>query len=532
MKHGHHNLGPGSRLGIFISYASEDGELASGIARVLRDALGFFAEINVDRWFMELGKEFRPQLQKKLAASDILIILYTGKNKSYTGWEIGFFEALKAKSIDNSSSEEEKRIIPLYFEKCPEAVSGYEGFDLSIPRDLLRLSYEEFSAKDDVPSDCPLCKLVRNLQKTVDKYQERFDPDGTYPDKENPKDVVKKIRLAVFRYIKTTVSEVLKPGKQITIKVSGALDEEVAELPLDAKLVPAKTGAGAMEVFGLEERDMTWAEFLASVPGTYKHAWSDAITSVVTSSLYSLNVDNSEVVVADQFEGRDRDTYRLVLPVVTKYFDNSREFTLYLMQAATPEYGNENVTMMLKALQMACRFRRMFLERGAKFRCANVGLASPERIQEMARALRDELNDIERETANAGLDQPGVWMQYVGEDLLIQMAQAYREASDNVRKLIARSCRPTRRRDTATAAGDLPAAESTRRGHRADQHCPNQGDVAGAARDVGVRITRPRVSLKSAPFRRLSRLLSEWRLRLTSGGRRQQACAAFCAAAS
>ena len=423
-----------SRLRIFISYASEDGELANAIARVLRDDLGVFAEINVDRWFMELGKEFRPQLQKKLALSDILIILYTGINKSYTGWEIGFFEALKAKSIENGSSEE-KRIIPLYLGKCPEAVSGYEGFDLTIPHSLLRLTYEDFSAKDEVPSDCPLCRLVRNLQKTVDKYQERFDPGGTYPEKGDPKKVVLNIRREVFRYIKSTVSEELKPNKQITIKVSRALNEHDAELPPDAKLIPT-TGVGTMEVFGLEDKEMTWAEFLEAVPRSSRHAWSDAITSVVTSSLCGLNIDNSEIIVAGYAEEHAPATYRLILPVVTKYFDNSRKFTLYLVQHFPKEYGSENVTMLLKALEIACRFRFMFLGRSAKFRCANVGLASPERIQEMAKALQDELNAMAREMSNAGLAQPGQWMQYIDEDLLRQIADTYRRASRNIRKLV------------------------------------------------------------------------------------------------
>ena len=80
---------------IFLSYASEDWKIALAIATSLREALGEFPEICLDKWVLEAGSEFKKQLEVKLEQTDVLIIVYTGVDKqshSFTGWEVGYFE--------------------------------------------------------------------------------------------------------------------------------------------------------------------------------------------------------------------------------------------------------------------------------------------------------------------------------------------------------------------------------------------------------------------------------------------------------
>jgi hypothetical protein len=79
---------------IFISYASEDLPIAAAIGSCLRVALGdFFAEVNLDRWFLQPGLAFKKQIEAKLQKTDVLITVYTGTEKqshSFTGWEVGY----------------------------------------------------------------------------------------------------------------------------------------------------------------------------------------------------------------------------------------------------------------------------------------------------------------------------------------------------------------------------------------------------------------------------------------------------------
>src|SRR5271166_5224044 len=110
--------------------------------------------------------------------------------------------------------------------------------------------------------------------------------------------------------------------------------------------------------------------------------WRGAITSVVISSLQGpgINVDNSQIILSSD-ESR---SYRLILTTATKYFDNSREFNLYFVEALKrEEYGDRNTTLLLKGLELVCRYRFLFLERDSKFSADNVLITRAERLPEI-----------------------------------------------------------------------------------------------------------------------------------------------------
>src|ERR1051326_8653685 len=81
---------------VFISYASEDRAIADAVARCFRTALPpYFAEINVDKEFLEPGSAFQTQIENQLQKTNVFVLIYTGTYKpshGYTGWEVGFFD--------------------------------------------------------------------------------------------------------------------------------------------------------------------------------------------------------------------------------------------------------------------------------------------------------------------------------------------------------------------------------------------------------------------------------------------------------
>src|SRR5215469_6147223 len=121
-------------LRIFVSYASEDLLIAKAIATAFRDSLpAGHADVCFDKWFMEMGIEFKRQIEAKLETSDVFIIVYTGVDKPFTAWELGFFEALRR-------NDPRRRIVPLYLEQLPQAADEYQGRSLNIPKNLRGLS--------------------------------------------------------------------------------------------------------------------------------------------------------------------------------------------------------------------------------------------------------------------------------------------------------------------------------------------------------------------------------------------------------
>lgn len=415
-------------LRIFISYVSEDLNIAHAIARALGDALPEgFAEVNFDKWFMEAGVEFKRQLESKLERTDVLIIVYTGVDRrthSFSEWEVGYFE--KARKDDPN-----RRIVPLYVDNLPPTAAEFEGVSLKISNELLQLSASEFDARDDIAEDDPLCKLIEDLQAKAGKLREAAGyPPGTARDKSKPLSSARAMRVAVFNYLKTQVETVIAPQKQLTIETTGtALRNSQTDLPADAKVIP-KSG-GPMSIFGLADKVTTWEKFLQSTSEANQDSWRDAITRVILSSRAErIDVDNSQVIVSSD----DSKAYRIVLSSATKYWDDRQEFNLYFVETLRrEEYGDADTTSMLKSLDLACRYRFMFLEGSSQFSAENV-LATPEdRLPEMAAKLLRELNVIRKELTTAGVDQPSQWSRFIDWKLIKELTESGRPKEQMVR---------------------------------------------------------------------------------------------------
>jgi hypothetical protein len=104
-----------------------------------------------------------------------------------------------------------------------------------------------------------------------------------------------------------------------------------------------------------------------------------------------------------------RYVYKLILTTSTTYFNGNKEFNLYLIEALRPtDYGNRDTILLLKGLELVCRFRFMFLEVNSEFYSKNILAISLERLPGLARRIIRELNLLERDASERGLDLPNV----------------------------------------------------------------------------------------------------------------------------
>ena len=395
------------RFRVFISYASEDFFIAEAIGKCLRVALGRqFSEINLDRWFLQPGSEYKAQIESKLEDTDVLIIVYTGVGKpshGYTGWEVGYFDHIM-KTAPN------KRKVAVYLDHPPDISAEEQGVCLKIGRDQLQGPVSDFESNIVVLPDDPLNQLIRKWQQEVAKIGQ-YDVGDLDAD-QDPMICTRNLRLEIFRYLKTTVDVTLKPQKQITIRAKGiALQRSENDLPPDAELVPVGSG-GPMSIFGLQDDSLTWEKFLQSTAASkYQDSWRDAITSVVMSSFPNkIDVDNSQIIVSND----EAKTYRIILTTATRLYDDSREFNLYFVEALRREdIGDANTTRLLKGLELVCRFRFLFLESDSEFGFQNVQRTSPEKLPEVVSRLQRELNLLRKDSRDVGLDQPFVWSKFV-----------------------------------------------------------------------------------------------------------------------
>jgi hypothetical protein len=420
---------------IFISYASEDLPIAEAIGKYLKIALGdVFAEINLDKWFLRPGSEFKRQIEEKLEKTDVLIIVYSGASKlshSYTGWEVGFFDHIMRTEPDRTK-------VAMYLDSPPPISAQEQGIALQIAHEKLQLTTEEFEFGITTTADDPLCSLLEAWQEQVAEITKASGfPKREMKPEQNALCCVKSMRIEIFRYLKTTVDSTLKPQKQITIKARGvALQQSDIDLPPDAELVPVGSGA-PMAIFGLSDAPTTWEKFLQTTSASkFRDSWRNAIASVVMSSFPDkINVDNSQVIVSSD----EAKAYRIILTTATRYYDDNREFTLYFVEALQrSEFGDQETTCLLKGLELVCRFRFMFLEENSEFSYQNVKMMPPERIPEMVSRMLKELNLLRKDSLDAGLDQPHVWKQFVSWEDIETMAKTYRPREVKIREVIGR----------------------------------------------------------------------------------------------
>ena len=91
-----------------------------------------------------------------------------------------------------------------------------------------------------------------------------------------------------------------------------------------------------------------------------------AIRTVISSSFpHQINVDNSQIVLSP-----DNHVYRLILTTSTTYLNGKMDVNIYIVEALTrPDHGDLTTTRLLKGLELASRFRFMFLEKGQPVLC-------------------------------------------------------------------------------------------------------------------------------------------------------------------
>ena len=285
---------------IFISYASEDLAIATAVASCFKTALpDFFAEINIDRDFLEPGSAFKTQIESKLQQTDVLVIVYTGAEKAshgYTGWEVGYFD-----HIMRTDPGHRKKISLYLFE--PPAITAYEqGISLGLSTSQLRVSLHDFESVLSVSPEEALCSEIAAWQDEVAKNIEKtgFPKPHRKPEQE-PAKCVHNLKLAIFQYLKGTVENTVKPQKQITVRVRGsALEESNETLPMEAELRPlgAVNTGGSMKIFGLADEPITWKRFVELTAGQpFAESWQDAIIADLAWRLASLTILEDHVVV-------------------------------------------------------------------------------------------------------------------------------------------------------------------------------------------------------------------------------------------
>jgi hypothetical protein len=429
--------GPQS-LRLFISYASEDAQIAEAVAAALKQALGTgYADVHLDRWFLHAGDDFKREIERKLDQTDYLVVVFTGQTKQahgYTGWELGYFTSVMKR-------RPEARIVPMYLTSPPDTARDVQGFSIGFRDELLELLPSTFKKRNKVNKREPICHFFADLQRRIKALAAQAN--RPVPTMKSPRGCVQDMRTAIFVALRTRPKKVIRPQKQIVFQMTdAAFKSHRPDLPSDTELRPTGDG-NPMQIFGLPNDNMTWREFQNSIEAKAQAgSWQRAITTVIDSSFpENVNVDNSQIIVAD-----DGKSYRIILTAGTSYFDR-REFSLSFVDTLKPrELGNEASSRLLKGLAIVCRFRFMFLEATSDFSAAAIRMTPLRELPQRVRDLLHELDMLRHDAMQANFDQPKDWEAFIDWNRLVALNRAFGVQDQALRSIATRilSTRGTR----------------------------------------------------------------------------------------
>jgi hypothetical protein len=415
-------------LRIFISYASQDRDIAIAVGEALKGALhDDFAEINLDKWFMEAGIEFAAQIRKKLEQTDIFIVIFTGTEKeshSFTGMEVGYFMRVM--------EGRPGRMVPLFLKAPPATMSAVHGIGIGFDTKVLNLLPDAFDAQNDIKPEDPMCTFVLELQQRINEARVS---SGFRPVTHDPTAGIKTMRQRIFQILRKKAEISFRPQKQVLFTTTDTeFIKSLPDLPANARLLPDPSGS-PMSIFGLSDVETTWESFLSSISRSeYSDTWRHAITSVISSSFPDrINVDNSQVVIsADRAK-----SYRIILTACTKFYDDRREFSLCFVEGLKrKDFGDDDTSLLLKGLDMVCRFRFLLLEGDSEFSGNNILLTKPSDLPDLAHSLRRELDLLNRDASDAGLHKANVWSRFVDWPSLLKMGEEYQPQEQAMRGVI------------------------------------------------------------------------------------------------
>ena len=417
-------------LNLFISYAREDENIADAVRAALTKALPTpLAYVEMDKYTIEMGVDFATNIQEKLDRAHVLILVHTARPKLSFGWtgqELGYFRAQK--KLTPTLDDIERRIVFVSLADAPPGTEMLNGVRVTISSEDLDRSQDEYALGLKIGNDDAFVRFLNEMQGVVEDIWRKEKYQGTPPTRErNPVECTKDMYVEIFRSQKAgeDVARSTRPQKQLTIETSDSeLQAWLPDLPPTA-LMSAGSAAGTMTVFGLPEGNLTWKDFCAQTQGRKNGGvWTDAIRAVVTSTLPDqISVDNGQVIFAND----DGKMYRVILTSGLRYFDGTRKFTIYLVEGLRrTEFGREETSLLLKGLELVCRYRFMFLEADSPFIDENIEVTPPDKLYDRATSAMRELDWLKRDARHARLDDTVVWGRMLGGyELVKKIALAY-----------------------------------------------------------------------------------------------------------
>jgi hypothetical protein len=412
------------RLHVFISYSSEDRDLATTIAEELRRAFNpTILKLTIDVEF-SLGSNWRDRLKADLDDTDILLVVATGKQRvshSFTGFEVGYFDA----SISHSPKMEhfptqDRIMIPLaVFTKTPDTMSDIQALQINAPFDpmvvdpaALKNPASPTGAANVAMKKTPIFRLFKRIQGIINQSIQLSDEDL---DAFNAQLLESSARLVnvIHLELQKRVYQENFPERKIVIRTSLAAAHPGRSDALSDATVEF---FGRFDSFGFQAPQggpVSWSQFAESIgEEDIARCWTSTIQMLTSAAMRGDFRDNRQVVTSQE---KDR-AFRMFVARSIIYYSGVREFHIYIVEIRYKDYGDPTTTMLLKAISIGLQYRFMFLEgKTSEFSPNSFNATLQPGLRGKIAEMIQQLDYLLWYSQDAGLNEPESILQILGD---------------------------------------------------------------------------------------------------------------------
>jgi hypothetical protein len=364
------------KTNVFISYAHEDTIIANAIKDQLtslaRNGRGA-SSLNcfLDTESIQPGVKYEPVIRAALEEADWLIVVFTGYQSVYCGFEIGIYSIIKPQPDKSIDEKPVACVHDVDQRKLPAVVEGYSTTLISRIAPYLPDPLNELTQNAELWWKNPVGKLLRAICATKGLYTPQHRADNPVQYQIDIAQAASNIAYAfeIARQEDEQSETPVQAGLELIVfpPFEGKDDERIP--PHSAVL----GSSSAFKILGLnvpysvgssEVPQITWGE-LRQALSTAGHAnipWMDRLETNIRLAV-ALKVPQPDDVTF-RGSGQDRRIYRAVLTRHKLYKNGKRRFYVLLVETFDRRFvGDPDTSLLLTALMLASRWRFTFFER-------------------------------------------------------------------------------------------------------------------------------------------------------------------------
>jgi hypothetical protein len=424
-------------LKIFLSYASEDQNIANALKLALKTAFSNDIDIAMMSEFIT-GQNWRKIIQQSIRDTDVMIVIATGQLKpshSFTGAEVGSFEqSIFGRPQMARWPKLSRLMIPFaVLARVPDTVDDYEGIELSLDN-LREVRFEPTTLEENLrrlqsdgsdKSSSDSLKFLLDIQTLMDSRTE----NGVRSSMAELGDRINILKSIAGQLVKDVVSLILgRERDRQTPKAKLIVRTRPGGLPLGRVAAISDTTIELVgdfsNIFGptlFSGRRYTWEELTANIEYDVAIQWRRALQTSISTNKDSVYLSDNSIISYDS-----KQLFRVFTSTIVTYYDNTLEYQIYAIAVLREQdLGDADTSLLLHAMELSLGYRSMFLEDRSRFSAGGFKATAPTDLISKTAEMIDLLVLLLLKSEQYGLNDPENILSILGTTSVDQVRKNY-----------------------------------------------------------------------------------------------------------